>query len=1478
MKRRVNTKFVIILIAVLIVVGVGVAGIARWRMRIDPKVETAKGDAAAAKGEWAVAQMHYGRALGKVPTDAELSFKLAEATRNTPVNTARDAQAAFAQMNAAYQNAARNNPKDYKSLETIYRLLMDVQQFDLLLKSADATLQRNPDSVVSRKFRGMAQTVRMTSLDFSADERERIAADLNAAREKFPNDHETIFYLALFDIRQANYLDQPGRDPNKANALRKEARKIITQSLEQKPDDAQRIHDAALVHLELKDTTEVTSLVNRLEKALQSNPDPKLLETSMQLLAATDREKTDKPNRTRGQNRAEALLAMMAKAHPKNIRLEFLAATIAMMDKPDESAKVFKRLSEMPLSGVPMELGRNVEVIRGSALLYSELVLNKAERTANQDEREKLIKEAKSVIDRVAAEAGQEDPGVLASQGRVALIEQRWKEASTKLDRAIALQGARATPAILLKSAVARLQMGEVSAAADRYNQILTNFPDFYPAHLELAKIYMRTAEWDKAQQELQAFRAVQPDNQEAIGLSANILAQQGRYTDAIKLVSSLKQDRPEVQITLAQLYVQANQKDKALAIIKAGFENNPKDPRFIQELFRLTEKKEDRLAYLEQAEKAGLSPEMARLFRAGIEQDQAALLAEITKVIQKDDDPYRKNLQLYSLYRQTNNREKAEAALAEAIKANPEGPEIIEIQFEVALREADWDKADALATRAAKQNLDQAAGAMYYGRLELARGRFEQASANFLRAVQALPVNSEGWRLKGDADRYRGQFSEAVEAYKEALQQRANNVDALRGLAAVQDMTGDTAQALDNIRRAYGFASQDPALRAQYLNYEAEKGDKDRVLTIRQNLMKSNPRDFENRRALAILLSTMKRKDQSLAVANDLLKDDPDSINTVAAVAYTYKNLGDLPAGRKLLQDFVSAKGDKTTVEDWVALARYLRAINDPNASMAAYRQAIQHEDVKSRPASREMADILYDGQDFAAASAVYQTIWEAAPDDRSVGERYVEALLSAGKSDDARATLDRIEGKHGESPATILLRSRIMTTKGDNPGALLVLDHGVEKFPDYGGIYFERAQLLSGMKDKQDQALADLRKAVEVAPNMIAARRTLAEFLLRHGQQEEAFSQLTTLVARNPRDAETRLQLFNSYLLTRNTIAAKRLVDEAATLFPKESLWVRLQGQLLAMDRKPDEALSKYRQAYKLENSPQNLIDLVVELNNQKKYTETIELLRNAAEITNRVPLLRALQGRALAGAGQSDAAKAAFQSAIEQATSVPQLTAITRQVVMGLNPAAAISLLQPLAVGPRKFALEMILTSIEGESKQYGAALSRLLALRDSLPPNDPSSKLAYQRALAHVFELNGKYAESADIYREILKDQPNETAALNNLAYNLAVHLNQAKEALPLAERASKLLPDEPQVLDTLGWVQFKAGEIAAARDNLRRSTDKLKFSTNTYHLAEVLLAGGSRVEAMEMFRIAKDLAEQTHDQEVFDAASKRLGSK
>ena len=61
-----------------------------------------------------------------------------------------------------------------------------------------------------------------------------------------------------------------------------------------------------------------------------------------------------------------------------------------------------------------------------------------------------------------------------------------------------------------------------------------------------------------------------------------------------------------------------------------------------------------------------------------------------------------------------------------------------------------------------------------------------------------------------------------------------------------------------------------------------------------------------------------------------------------------------------------------------------------------------------------------------------------------------------------------------------------------------------------------------------------------------------------------------------------------------------------------------------------------------------------------------------------------------------------------------------------------------------------------------------------------------------------------------YEETMKYQPNHAGAANNLAWLYAESGQQLDRAWSLAEKARTLMPDDPNIMDTLAWVYYKNG--------------------------------------------------------------------
>ena len=126
-----------------------------------------------------------------------------------------------------------------------------------------------------------------------------------------------------------------------------------------------------------------------------------------------------------------------------------------------------------------------------------------------------------------------------------------------------------------------------------------------------------------------------------------------------------------------------------------------------------------------------------------------------------------------------------------------------------------------------------------------------------------------------------------------------------------------------------------------------------------------------------------------------------------------------------------------------------------------------------------------------------------------------------------------------------------------------------------------------------------------------------------------------------------------------------------------------------------------------------------------------------------------------------------------------------------------------------------LKALAHAVLGETRvAHGDAAGAKTALEEAtaLAPALTGSQLA----LASMYEQDGDYTSANQRYRIILKSQPNNVIALNNLAYGLAVRDKQPAEGQVLAKRAAALAPDNASILDTLGWIEHLLGnnEIAA----------------------------------------------------------------
>lgn len=165
----------------------------------------------------------------------------------------------------------------------------------------------------------------------------------------------------------------------------------------------------------------------------------------------------------------------------------------------------------------------------------------------------------------------------------------------------------------------------------------------------------------------------------------------------------------------------------------------------------------------------------------------------------------------------------------------------------------------------------------------------------------------------------------------------------------------------------------------------------------------------------------------------------------------------------------------------------------------------------------------------------------------------------------------------------------------------------------------------------------------------------------------------------------------------------------------------------------------------------------------------------------------------------------------------------------------------------------ALEIELLSQRGFDTEADELIER--QLRES--PND--DELLYLRAM-RAFNAGDLDAMERDLQR-IIDDDPNHAMALNALGYTLVDMTERTDEGFALIERAHRLAPDNPAILDSLGWAHHKLGDDERALPYLQRAYAFMPDQEIAAHLAEVLWELGREDDAHDMIREATERFEE-----------------
>jgi Flp pilus assembly protein TadD len=173
----------------------------------------------------------------------------------------------------------------------------------------------------------------------------------------------------------------------------------------------------------------------------------------------------------------------------------------------------------------------------------------------------------------------------------------------------------------------------------------------------------------------------------------------------------------------------------------------------------------------------------------------------------------------------------------------------------------------------------------------------------------------------------------------------------------------------------------------------------------------------------------------------------------------------------------------------------------------------------------------------------------------------------------------------------------------------------------------------------------------------------------------------------------------------------------------------------------------------------------------------------------------------------------------------------------------------------ITPADQAEQVQILQTEGQLlRDSGRSVEAFKTLQDGVLrfPNSPD--LMYDYALAA--EKLGKVDAMETALRKVIESMPDNHHAYNALGYSLADRNIRLDEAYELIDKALKMAPGDPYIMDSMGWVLFRMGKLKEAEQSLRQAYALRGDAEIAVHLGEVLWTRGDKSGAAKLWREAR----------------------
>lgn len=496
-----------------------------------------------------------------------------------------------------------------------------------------------------------------------------------------------------------------------------------------------------------------------------------------------------------------------------------------------------------------------------------------------------------------------------------------------------------------------------------------------------------------------------------------------------------------------------------------------------------------------------------------------------------------------------------------------------------------------------------------------------------------------------------------------------------------------------------------------------------------------------------------------------------------------------------------------------------------DMKTALKYYLPAAEQND-DPRIAARAARIAIYSKQNDTALLASARWL-ELAPGDAQAMKVRVVALIRAGQIDAASEQILQLISKIKETKSitdkqAFAVIAKLLQNEAETSDAVLVFDVLSKQFEDNAQVYLWLSRYAM-QANQYDKALLAITRVIELEPDNGKAYVLKGRLLALSGKPIEAIKVMRLAVNKQPEDFVLRKQFAGMLIRQGELEEAKKQFEILFKAKPDDRETIISLGILLLEKEDTDRAVTIFNRLQKnieTENEALYYLGRVDEV--KKEYKEAIERYKQVE------------RGRLYFDAQLRIANLHAHLGKTEKAVKALQLLLLQQD---------------DDAKKAKVYLLHGRILQNAGENEAAIAVYSSAL---DELPTN---IDLLYAHALA---------AESLDMvdsavagFKKLLQQEPENIQALNALGYTLADRTDRFEEALDYILRAFKLNPKDAAIKDSLGWVNFRLGNLEEALKWLKDAFEINHDPEIAAHLGEVLWKMGRTDEAKEVWQTVPD---------------------